>query len=57
MSHVLIITDANGKELAKIPVTPGYKIKEMRAEEAKKPEAAVSEKKVGDSGSGTEKVK
>lgn len=56
MSHILIIIDAAGKELARVPVTPGYKTKEVRAVDTKKSEVAASEKKVGDSGSGVGKV-
>lgn len=56
MSHILIIKDKAGKELARVPVQAGYTISEAPA--AKQAAAAAADKGVaaGDTGAGTEKV-
>ena len=54
MSHILIIKDAAGKELARVPVKGGYTIQEMKVpsevtERMTKPDKAVD---AGDGGKG-----
>jgi hypothetical protein len=57
MTHLLIIRDVTGKELARVPVEAGYTTREVIL--PKKPEpSAAPDKGVadGDAGSGEEKV-
>lgn len=56
MSHVLVISDAKGNVLAKVPVEPGYRIREVHEPKPEKPKAPTDDKVAGDSGSGIEKV-
>lgn len=57
MSHILIVRDASGKELARVPVKAGYTIQEVPATPKEK-STAPSDKEVstGDAGAGAEKV-
>lgn len=59
MSHLLVITDRSGKELARVPVESGWKFKEVPLpKEAVERMNASKAKDVsaGDSGSGRDKV-
>jgi len=57
MSHVLVITNASGKVIAKVEVSPGYKIREVRAaSERAHTNSTVVDKSAGDGGSGREMV-
>lgn len=58
MTHLLIIRNAAGNELARVPVEAGYTIKEVALKEKKQEPKSGSDKEVaaGDAGSGTEKV-
>jgi hypothetical protein len=58
MTHLLIIKDKTGRELARVPVTEGYTAKEVPlpkevAETKKDPDKGIP---VGDSGSGKERA-
>ncbi len=55
MSHILIIKDASGKELARVPVNRGYTIKEVPVAPAG-PAPAAKGIFAGDNGGGKEKV-
>jgi hypothetical protein len=58
MTHLLIVSDAAGKELGRVLVGAGYTTREVQI--PKKPEAdAALDKHVaaGDAGAGTEEVK
>lgn len=57
MTHLLIIRDAAGKEIARIPVAAGYTIKEIAVPKDQKPAPAPDKAaSTGDAGSGQEKV-
>jgi hypothetical protein len=57
MSHILIVKDAAGKELARVKVQAGYTIKEVPEEmQAKQTSAADKDVSAGDAGNGKEKV-
>jgi hypothetical protein len=57
MSHLLIIKDQAGKELARVPVSGGYTIQEVPLpKEKQKSDTPVTSVDIGDSGKGRSKV-
>jgi hypothetical protein len=56
MSHLLIIRNAKGEELARVPVKGGYTIQEIPSAAVPKTSAVDKGISVGDNGGGKEKV-
>jgi hypothetical protein len=56
MSHLLIIKDRSGKELAKVPVESGWSFVEIPLPKDQKPFAPATDVSVGDKGRGASKV-
>jgi hypothetical protein len=59
MSHLLVIKDKSGKELARVPVEAGWTFKEMplpKEAVERKSDSKVKDMGVGDSGAGKDKV-
>lgn len=56
MTHLLIIKDKSGKELAKVPVQSGWSFTEVPLPKDQKPAAPATDVTVGDKGRGASKV-
>jgi hypothetical protein len=58
MTHLLVIMDSKGEEIARVPVAAGYTIREVPLPKEKaKPDAAPSKHvEAGDSGKGESKI-
>jgi len=56
MSHLLIIKDRSGNEIAKVPVESGWSFAEVPLPKDPKPSAPATDVGVGDKGRGASKV-